>query len=92
MTTPSEKLFSNKRKVPRLTVSGLISFVYKKNLYPGKLKNYSADGMFIIADNFFVEGEMITVALSVSDHKSAMRKGRIVWRNDEGCGVQILSE
>jgi hypothetical protein len=91
MTTPSGKLFSNKRKVPRQSFTGLISFVYKKNLYPGKLKNYSADGMFIIADNFFVEGEMITIALSVSEYKRNMRKGRIVWRNDEGCGVQFLS-
>ena len=91
MTTPSEKLFSNKRKVPRQPLTGIISFVYKKNLYPGKLKNYSADGIFIIADNFFVEGEMITIALSLSDDKSDMRKGRIVWINDEGCGVQFLS-
>ena len=91
MTTPSERLFSNKRKVPRQTFTGRISFVYKKKLYPGKLKNYSADGLFIIADNFFVEGEMITVALSISDHKHDMRKGRIVWRNDEGCGVQFLN-
>jgi hypothetical protein len=91
MTTPSDKLFSNKRKVPRQSFTGLISFVYKKNLYPGKLKNYSADGMFIIADNFFVEGEMITVALSVSDDKRDMRKGRIIWRNNEGCGVQFFS-
>jgi hypothetical protein len=91
MTTPSERLFSNKRKVPRQPFTGRISFVYKKKLYPGKLKNYSADGLFIIADNFFVEGEMITVALSVSDHKHDMRKGRIVWRNDEGCGVQFLN-
>ncbi len=91
MTTSSGKLFSNKRKVPRQPYPGLISFVYKKNLYPGKLKNYSADGMFIIADNFFIEGEMITIALSVSDHKRDTRQGRIVWRNDEGCGVHFLS-
>ena len=91
MPRSSERLFSNKRKVPRQPFSGLISFVYKKYLYPGRLKNYSADGMFIVADNLFVEGEMITVALTVSDHKSDMRKGRIVWINEEGCGVQFLS-
>ena len=91
MTGSSERLFSNKRKVPRQPFSGLISFVYKKNLYPGRLKNYSADGMYIIADNFFVEGETITVALTVSDHKGDMRKGRIVWIDNEGCGVQFLS-
>lgn len=91
MTRSSERLFSNKRKVPRQPLSGLISFFYKKNLYPGKLKNYSADGMFIIADNFFVEGEMITLVLTLSDHKGDVRKGRIVWINEEGCGVQFVS-
>jgi hypothetical protein len=91
MATRSDKLFSNTRKVPRHPFSGLVSFVYKKKLYPGKLKNYSADGMFIIADNFFIEGEMITIALSLSDHKSDLREGRIIWRNAEGCGVQFLN-
>lgn len=90
MTTLSGRLFANKRKEPRQAFSGLISFVYKKHLYPGRLKNYSTDGMFIIADNFFVEGEIITVALSVSKDKKYKRKGRIVWKNAEGCGVQLL--
>ena len=70
MTNPSEKLFSNKRKVPRHPFSGLISFVYKKNLYPGKLINHSLSGLYIEADSFFVEGEIITVALPVSKYKN----------------------
>ncbi len=55
MTTSSAKLFLNKRKEPRNPYSGLISFVYKKNLYPGKLINCSPSGLFIESDSFFVE-------------------------------------
>jgi hypothetical protein len=49
MSSSSEKLFKNKRKEPRKPYSGLISFVYKKQLYPGKLINYSLCGLFIKA-------------------------------------------
>ena len=90
MSTSSDKLFLNKRKEPRNQYSGLISYVYKKNLYPGKLINYSLSGLFIEADSFFVEGEMITVALPVSKYKNYKQKGCIVWKNDQGYGVQLL--
>ncbi len=90
MTTSSAKLFLNKRKEPRNPYSGLISFVYKKNLYPGKLINCSPSGLFIESDSFFVEGEIITVALPVSIYKNYKQKGRIVWKNDHGCGVQLF--
>ena len=58
MTDIPAKLFLNKRKEPRNSYSGLISYIYKKNLYPGKLINYSLSGLFIEADNFFVEGDI----------------------------------
>ena len=61
MTTFSEKLFANKRKEPRKPYSGLISFVYKKHLYPGSLINYSPSGLFIKAHSIFLKGEKITI-------------------------------
>ncbi len=90
MTDSSIKIFLNKRKEPRNPYSGLISYIYKKNLYPGKLINYSLSGLFIEADSFFVEGETITIALPVSRYRNHKQKGRIVWKNDRGCGVQLL--
>jgi Tfp pilus assembly protein PilZ len=90
MTTPSAKLFFNKRKEPRNSYSGLISFVYRKNLYTGHLINYSPSGLFIESDSLFVEGEMITVTLPVSKYKNYKQKGQIVWQNDHGCGVQLF--
>ena len=90
MTTSSAKLFLNKRKEPRNSYSGLISFVYRKNLYTGQLINYSASGLFIESNNLFVEGEIITVTLPVSIYKNDRQKGQIVWANDDGCGVQLV--
>ncbi len=89
MTNSSAKLFFNKRKEPRHPYPGLISFIYKKQLYPGKIKNYSLSGLFIKADILFAKGEKITVTLPDSIYKHHERKGRIVWKNDEGCGVQL---
>ena len=91
MTTSSAKLFLNKRKEPRNSYSGLISFVYKKNLYTGRLRNYSASGLFIESDSLFVEGEMITVTLPASKYKKYKQKGRIVWKNNSGYGIQLFS-
>jgi hypothetical protein len=90
MTTSYAKLYFNKRKEPRNSYSGLISFVYRKNLYTGKLKNYSPSGLFIECGNFFVEGEMITVTLPVSEFKNHKQSGRIIWTNDNGSGIQLL--
>ena len=90
MTTSSAKLFLNKRKEPRTSYSGLISFVYKKNLYTGRLINYSASGLFIESDIFFVEDEIITVTLPASKYKNYKQEGRIVWKNNGGYGVQLL--
>ena len=90
MTTSSAKLFSNKRKEPRTSYSGLISFVYKKNLYTGRLINYSPSGLLIESESFLVEGEIITVTLPASKYKKYKQKGRIVWKNNGGCGVQLL--
>ena len=90
MTASSAKLFFNKRKEPRKSYSGLISFVYKKNLYTGQLINYSASGLFIESESLFIEGEIITVTLPDSIYKNYKQKGQIIWANDGGCGVQLL--
>jgi hypothetical protein len=90
MSISSKSPFRNKRKEPRRPYLGLISFIYKKQLYPGKLINYSPSGLFIKAENFFVEGEKITVTLPASEYKNPKQRGQIVWKNAEGCGVQLL--
>ena len=90
MTEPSGKVYSNQRKEPRNPYSGSISFIYKKNLYPGELVNYSQSGLFMKSAIFFDKGEVITVTLPASKYKTPKQKGQIVWCNRQGCGVQLL--
>jgi len=90
MAESSGKVYSNQRKEPRNPYSGSISFVYKKNLYPGELVNYSKTGIFLKSALFFDKGEVITVTLPASRYKNQNQKGRVVWCNAKGCGVQLL--
>ena len=90
MTDLSGKVFLNQRKEPRQPYSGSISFVYKKNLYPGDLVNYSQSGIFLKSAIFFDKNEVITVTLPASKYKKQRQKGRIIWCNAKGCGVQLL--
>lgn len=90
MADSSGKVFANQRKEPRNPYSGSISFIYKKNLYPGELVNYSQSGLFLKSAIFFDKGQSITVTLPTSKYKVQKQKGRIVWCNATGCGVQLL--
>jgi hypothetical protein len=64
--------------------------VYKKNLYPGELVNYSQSGLFLKSAIFFDKDEVITVTLPASKYRTPKQKARIVWCNRQGCGVQLL--
>ena len=90
MADSSGKVFPNQRKEPRNPYSGSISFIYKKNLYPGELVNYSQSGLYLKTSIFFDKGEVITVTLPASKYKVSKQKGLIVWCNAQGCGVQLL--
>ncbi len=90
MTESTGKVFLNQRKEPRNLYSGSISLVYKKNLYPVELVNYSQSGLFLKSAIFFDQNQVITVTLPPSKYKKQSQKGRIVWCNAKGCGVQLL--
>ena len=90
MTTSSANPFLNKRKEPRNSYTGLISFVYKKQLYPGQLKNYSLSGLFIKADILFFKGEKITIhsvarsrelGIETVYQEQALSEQQTMWRN-----------
>jgi len=85
-----KKPFPNKRKEPRQVCEGQVFFSYKKHLHAGELKNCSATGLFINTENFFLEGEKITVSLPKFQYKEKYQCGCIVWKNAEGFGVRLL--
>jgi hypothetical protein len=92
MRSTSRNPFFNKRGEPRHPYSGFVSFVYKKKLNEGSLKNWSRSGLCMKTTRFFRKGDVITVSLPTSKYKNNNRKARIVWNKADGCGLQFCDE
>jgi PilZ domain len=80
----------DRRKEARRSCPVSTFFAYRRHLYQGHIRNFSGSGLFIRADAFFIPGETITVALPDVDGETGQRKGKIVWSNQEGCGIAFL--
>ena len=73
----------------RYACSELIFFATRNRFYEGRLKDYSRNGLFIKTKEIMPIGEVITV---VDPHPTGMnrkRHGQIIWRNNEGFGVEF---
>jgi hypothetical protein len=79
-----------KRVAPRKPYSGNIFFTTKNGLNEGRLKNFSRYGLFIETKAWLSEGEVITVALPHLNGKNIKCKGQIMWRNSQGCGIELF--
>ena len=80
----------DKRINPRRSHSGNIFFITKNGLNEGRLINFSRYGLFIETSGYVSVGEIITVALPHLDGKDIKCKGQIIWRNRQGCGVELF--
>ena len=80
----------DKRIKPRKPYSGNIFFTSKNGFYEGRLKNFSRYGLFIETTGCVSVGEIITIALPHLDGKDIKCKGQIIWRNRQGCGVELF--
>jgi hypothetical protein len=66
-----------------------IFFATQKRLYEGQLKDYSRNGLFIRTREKLTVGEMITVVDPHPEGNNIKRKGQILWKNNEGFGVEL---
>jgi Tfp pilus assembly protein PilZ len=73
----------------RHSCSESIFFATQNRLYEGQLKNYSRDGLFIKTKEVLSVGEIITVVDPHPEGENKKRKGQILWRNNEGFGVEL---
>jgi hypothetical protein len=89
MATYDRRTGFERRKEARNLYSGPIFFATRKELYEGKLKNYSPSGLFIKTKNFFLENENITVALPYSAEKDDKRRAVIIWCDGNGMGIRL---
>jgi Tfp pilus assembly protein PilZ len=80
----------DRREKSRQSYSGPIFYEYKNRLYKAEFKNRSVFGIFIKADDFFLVGETINVAIPLTEYRNHKYKGKIIWCDEEGCGVELL--
>jgi len=80
----------DKRIKPRRPYSGNIFFTTKNGFNEGRLKNFSHHGLFIATTACLSVGEILTIALPHLNGKNIKCKGHIIWRNREGCGVELF--
>jgi hypothetical protein len=79
----------DRRIEKRHACSEEIFFATVKRLYEGQLKNYGRNGLFIKSKEIFSIGEIITVVDPHPDGENIKRKGQILWKNEEGFGVEL---
>jgi hypothetical protein len=77
---------------PRSPYSGHIFFATKDRFFEGKLTNFSRYGLFIKTTEPPDLEAVLTIALPFSDGRQCKCKGQIVWRNDEGIGVELFKK
>ena len=73
----------------RYACSELIFFATRSRLYEGRLKDYSRSGLYIRTKEVMPIGELITVVDPHPAGGNIKRKGQILWRNEEGFGVEL---
>ena len=61
----------------------------EKGLHTGRTKNISASGAFIATDEDLRVGQQLKLSLPRKKGKSAVIKGQIVWKNEEGFGLKF---
>lgn len=66
-----------------------IFFATQTRFYEGQLKDYGRNGLFIKTKEALPVGEIITVIDPHPDGGNKKRKGQILWRNNEGFGVEL---
>ena len=68
-----------------------VRFGADKGSQKGPTKNISASGVFIATEERLAVGQQLKRSLPLKKGKSAVVKGQIVWKNEEGFGLKFES-
>ena len=80
----------NKRKYPRRFCSESSFFATRYGIHECYIKNLGNKGAFIETDLFLPEGNVVTVAVPNSEQNNSIkRKGRVIWTDQYGFGVEF---
>jgi len=83
----------NSRQHPRKICYESTFFSTEGGLFEGLIENIGAKGVFLKSNGPVILGDTITVAVPSSrDTKGIKLKGKIVWKNQYGFGVDFNSK
>ena len=82
----------DQRADERMPYSGNIFFDAKDGVNEGRLKDYSRSGLFIITKARLSIGEIITVTIPYANEKMIKCRGRILRRDKDGFGIELIRE
>ena len=88
----ARKPFVNLRKFPRKPFRRATIFACQNRYYAGLTHNISKGGVFIVTQNQFAKGQIVTLVISRTKiEKGVMLKGQIVHQNPRGFGLKFMS-
>ena len=82
-----------RRRYERKNYSSEVIFSSKDRAYAGTLKDISMGGAFImtLSANQVERGDVVVVSIPFTDgRKSIKRRGRVLWRNNEGFALEFV--
>ena len=90
MAIASRKSNIDQRVDERRPYSGQIFIVAKDGFNEGRLKDYSRSGLFIITKTRLSIGETITVAIPYDNDKLIKCRGKIIRKDKDGFGIELI--
>ena len=82
-----------RRRYERKRYSSDVIFSLKGRAYAGTLKDISMGGAFVmtLSVNQVDKGDVVVISIPFTDgRKSIKRKGRVLWRNNEGFALEFF--
>ena len=83
------KKSKNMRKHPRKPFFRTIRFGTHKGISDGTIKNISASGVFIAAEEKLEVGQTLKLNFPLKNGETVETIGQIVWLNEEGFGIKF---
>ncbi|MDF1593306.1 MAG: PilZ domain-containing protein, partial [Desulfobacterales bacterium] len=84
---------TSEREDTRKSFKKTIQFILKDQIFTGVSQDISAGGMFIITDEAFSIGQMITIQIPLADKGKHIKvPAQIVRIKPEGIGVEFLKK
>jgi hypothetical protein len=92
MAIVNKKKYMDQRTDERRPYSGQTFIVAKNGFSRGRLKDYSRSGLFIITKARLSIGEIIAVAIPYADDKLIKCRGKVLRRDRDGFGIELIKK